>query len=166
LVIITILYIKPKQFLVSLFKKETYIEFWAQVFNAEESKEHKAISIAFGVFMGIVPIWGFQLVAAIFLAVFFKLNRYLVILSANISLPPMIPAIIYLSYVTGSYFVDKPIQLAYHQNLSVAAIHQNFVQYFIGSWIFASVAAIVAGLVTYIMLHLYQRRNRLATTHG
>lgn len=166
LVIITILYIKPKQFLASLFKKETYAAFWAQVFNAEESREHKALSIAFGVFMGIAPIWGFQLVVAIFLAVFFKLNRYLVILSANISLPPMIPFIIYLSYAVGGLVVDKPIQLAYHRGLSIATIHQNFVQYFIGSWIFAAAAAVVAGLVTYASLHLYQRRNRLVTTHG
>ena len=35
----------------------------------------KAVSVAFGIFMGIVPIWGFQLVVAIFLAILFKLNK-------------------------------------------------------------------------------------------
>lgn len=39
-----------------------------------------ALSVAFGVFMGIIPIWGFQLVTAILLAFIFRLNKPLVIL--------------------------------------------------------------------------------------
>ncbi|MDB5235135.1 MAG: hypothetical protein JWR44_2128 [Hymenobacter sp.] len=166
LVIITLLYIKPRQLVRSLFKKETYTNLWAQLFKSEESNKQKALAIAFGVFMGIAPIWGFQLVAAIFLAVVFKLNRYLVILSANISLPPMIPVIIYLSYVTGGLVVDKPIDLPFNQGLSVASIHQHFVQYFVGSWLFAGLAALVAGLLTYVSLQFSQRRKPLAAVNG
>jgi len=166
LVILTILYIKPRDFIKSLFRRETYAKLWAQVVNADESNAKKALSIAFGVFMGIVPIWGFQLVVAIFLAVVLKLNKYLVIISANVSLPPMIPVIIYLSYITGGYVIDQPIAVAFDRGLSVASIHQNFVQYFVGSWIFASVAAAFAGLVTYGALQLSQRRKPVATLHG
>ena len=166
LVVITLLYIKPRQFIRALFKKETYTNLRALLFDAEESTQKKVLSVAFGVFMGIIPIWGFQLVAAIFLAVVLRLNKYLVILTANISLPPMIPAIIYLSYVTGGFLVHKPIRVAFDHTLSVASIHQNFVQYFVGSWIFAAVAALSAGLLTYAALYLNLRRKALANTHG
>ena len=69
------------------------------------SPQLKAVSVAFGVFMGIVPIWGFQLVSRNFLAIVFKLNKAMVIIAANISIPPMIPLIIFLSYKTGAFWM-------------------------------------------------------------
>ncbi|MFZ6009870.1 MAG: DUF2062 domain-containing protein, partial [Bacteroidota bacterium] len=46
----------------------------------------KAVSVGFGIFMGIVPIWGFQLAVAIPLSFLFRLNKALVIIAANISI--------------------------------------------------------------------------------
>ncbi len=59
------------------------------------SPEKLSINLAFGVFMGIVPFWGFQMLIAFALAQLLKLNKPLVILAANISLPPIIPFIIW-----------------------------------------------------------------------
>ena len=59
-----------------------------------------------GVFMGIIPIWGFQMLVAGSLAHIFKLNKALVILMANISIPPMIPILIFLSYQTGFFIYN------------------------------------------------------------
>ncbi|MGI4862385.1 MAG: DUF2062 domain-containing protein [Janthinobacterium lividum] len=166
LVVITLLYVKPRQFIRSLFRRETYTKLLGQVFNAEESAQHKALSVAFGVFMGIAPIWGFQLLVAIPLAIFLRLNRYLVVISANISLPPMIPLLIYLSYVLGGLVVARPVRLASVEGLTLASIHQNFMQYFIGSWLLAGGAALLAGAATYAAALRAPRRKRLATTHG
>lgn len=166
LVISTLLYIKPKQFILSLFRRETYAKLLGQVFNADESAQHRALSVAFGVFMGIAPIWGFQLLVAIPLAIFLRLNRYLVVISANISLPPMIPLLIYLSYLLGGLVVAQPVQLASAEGLTLASIHQNFMQYFIGSWLLAGSAALLAGGATYAAALLAPRRKRLATAHG
>ena len=41
--------------------------------------------------MGIVPIWGFQMLAALFLSYIFRLNKIIVLLFSNISIPPLIP---------------------------------------------------------------------------
>lgn len=166
LVVITLLYIKPKHFLASLLRRETYAKLLGQIFNAEESAGHKALSVAFGVFMGIAPIWGFQLLVAIPLAMALRLNRYLVVLSANISLPPMIPLIIYLSYRVGGLVVAQPLRLASSAGLTLASIHQNFVQYFLGAWLLAAGAAVLAGAATFVLQLLLQRRKPLATTHG
>ena len=166
LVIITLLYVKPRQFVRSLFRRDTCARLLAQVFNAEETARHKALSVAFGVFMGIAPIWGFQLLVAIPLAIFLGLNRYLVVLAANISLPPMIPLIIYLSYRAGGLLVAQPLRLASAQGLTLASIHQNFVQYFVGGWLLAGGAALLAGGATYAVQQLAPRRKRLATAHG
>jgi len=62
-----------------------------------------------GVFMGIFPIWGYQMITAIVLAHVFKLNKFIVIVAANISIVPMIPVILYLSYITGGFVMGKEL---------------------------------------------------------
>ena len=58
LVLISILYIKPRNFFRKLFSKDGWREIWRMVFvNPEESNQMKASSIGFGLFMGIVPVW-------------------------------------------------------------------------------------------------------------
>ena len=52
-------------------------------------------AIMLGVFMGIVPIWGYQMLATLFLAHVLKLNKVIAIVAANISIPPMIPFLLY-----------------------------------------------------------------------
>src|SRR4051812_12911528 len=46
--------------------------------DSKESVVRKSSGVAFGVFMGIVPIWGFQFVSALILAHFMKLNKAIV----------------------------------------------------------------------------------------
>lgn len=167
LVIITLLYIKPKLFIASLFRRETYTWLFGQIFNDEESAGHKALSVAFGVFMGIAPLWGFQLLVAIPAAIALRLNRYLVVLAANISLPPMIPFILYLSYLAGGLVVARPLRLASAEGLTLASIHQNFVQYFIGAWLLAAGTALLAGAATYVGQLFYHRgKQRPVAAHG
>ena len=84
--------------------------------------------------MGIVPIWGFQLVTAIALAILFRLNKALVIIAANISIPPMIPVIIYLSHLTGKIWMGKNAQsISFSDEITLQFIHNNAVQYFSGA---------------------------------
>jgi len=99
-----------------------------------QSSSTKALSVGFGLFMGIVPIWGFQLLVGIPLAIFFRLNKILFLIAANISIPPMIPFIIYASYSFGGYFYqndNRMVELSIH-DLTLESIHLNFIQYFLG----------------------------------
>ena len=96
------------------------------MFNPHHSAQLKAASVAFGIFMGIVPIWGFQLVAAIFLAILFKLNKPLVIIAANISIPPMIPLIIFLSYKMGAFWMGaNAMQIDFSRSITLDSIKKN-----------------------------------------
>ena len=100
LVLIALLWIKPRDFFRLLFSRDGWKKIWKAVFVApEESNHKKASSLAFGVFMGIVPIWGFQLLIGIPLAIYFRLNKALFILSANISFPPLNFIFMFLSVV-------------------------------------------------------------------
>ena len=117
-----------------------------------------AFSVAFGIFMGILPIWGYQLVIGFFIAHLLKLNKAIFFITANISLPPMIPLILYLSYVTGSYVLGDG-SWKVDMELNLTSIGQNLKQYLTGAIVFATVASIVMGTLTWVMLLLFNRKR-------
>ena len=162
LVIISFLYIKPRDLLRRLFLKQKWKEvFIDELFNPAQSNLRKSVSVAFGIFMGIIPIWGFQLIAAIFLAVLLRLNKGLVIVFANISIPPMIPLIIYASYEFGAFWMPATAHRIYlTKTLSLSAIRYNFKQYLAGSISLAIVAAVIAGLISFVLLSIFSKKNR------
>ncbi len=138
----------------------------AEAVRPGESNARKAASIGFGFFMGILPIWGFQLAVGIPLSFLFKLNRILFLVAANISIPPLIPVIIYASYKVGAMFLDptKAVQLDM-ADISMEAIHANAVQYFVGA-IALALSAGVVGFIVSLMLLAAVRRRRVRSTGG
>jgi glycosyltransferase involved in cell wall biosynthesis len=161
LVLITFLYIKPRNFFYNIFIRKKFRQMLHdQLVNPDHSALLKAGSIAFGVFMGIVPIWGFQMIVAISLAILFKLNKVLVIIASNISIPPMIPFIIFGSYKMGSLWVGRnATHLEYSSALSLDAIKRNLQQYIYGSITLAVVAGIFFGLLSFILLKMVQKKS-------
>ena len=161
LVLITFLYIKPRDFIRTLFSRKKMKKVLDEhLFNPHHSPQLKAISVAFGIFMGIVPIWGFQLAAAIFLAILFKLNKPLVIVAANISIPPMIPVIIFLSYKVGALWMGaNAMQIDFSNDITIQSIKKNLVQYIAGSITLAVAAALIFGLGTFIFLKLIGKKQ-------
>jgi glycosyltransferase involved in cell wall biosynthesis len=153
LVLIAVLYINPRNFFRAIFHKETYAHLWHELMHHKEPRFVTISSVAFGVFMGILPIWGFQLMAAIAFAILFRLNKALVIIAANISIPPMIPLIIYASYQIGALWTGPDsIPVSLDKSMTLESIHVNFVQYLYGSVMLAVVAGAAAGMLTYLFL--------------
>jgi glycosyltransferase involved in cell wall biosynthesis len=163
LVLIAFVYIKPGDFFKTIFEKKKWKELaHDHLFNSPHTDQNKALSVAFGIFMGIVPIWGFQLVLAIFLAVLFRLNKVLVIIAANISIPPMIPVIIFLSYKAGAFWMGaSAANLAFNSSITLESIQKNLQQYIFGSVTLAILAGVAVGLFTFILLKLFKRKSIL-----
>lgn len=126
-----------------------------------ESAWRKAVSIGFGLFMGIVPLWGFQLALGIPLAILFKLNRVLFIAAANISIPPMIPLIIFASHLAGAPFMgDQAMRPVFSKDIGLQDITGHLLQYVVGAVALAIAAGIIGTLVAYPVLAGLQRSNR------
>lgn len=108
--------------------------------------------------MGIVPLWGFQLAIAITLSFVFRLNKVLVILAANISIPPMIPVILFLSHYAGRFWMGESAQrLSFSNDISYQVVQDHFIQYAIGAMTLATLAGFVVGGATYIVLIFVRR---------
>jgi uncharacterized protein (DUF2062 family) len=134
---------------------------WDQyLWGGTQASGHVALAIGFGVFMGIVPIWGFQMLVAGFLAQRLHLNVLLVLIAANISLPPMIPAIVYASLLLGHWvlsgqWVWDVISL---QAFTPDVISSRVGEYLVGSCLLAVLAGVGAGFLSYGLLTLRKSR--------
>lgn len=146
------LWIKPRDITRKILSKSLKQHFREQISNPKFSNMNLALSIAFGIFMGIVPIWGYQLVTAIFLAYLLKLNKVIVAISANISIPPMIPVILFLSLKTGEFITQSDLNLSYSTGISFSLIKSLLFVYLIGSVIFAAFSFFISGVIAYIIL--------------
>jgi glycosyltransferase involved in cell wall biosynthesis len=158
LVLITFLYIKPRDFILYLFKRENWKSIWNDhILNRNESNARKAAAIGLGVFLGIVPIWGFQLLSAYLLAARLKLNKALVLIACNISVPPMIPFIIFASFATGKFWMKNgSMTINFSKQLSFETVKMNFEQYLYGSITLSIVAGLLAALIVYALLSIFR----------
>ncbi len=152
LVLITLLYIKPRDFFFSFKRKGIKRFFLENVLHNEDSNAKKALSIALGVFVGISPFWGFQTLIVLALAVVFRLNKIIAFAFSNISFPPFIPFIIYGSLKMGSYFVASDTSILFDRSLTLATIQNHIQQYLIGSFVLATITAIFFGIIAYLLL--------------
>ena len=160
LVLITLLYIKPSNLFKKL-KKKSFKQFIKEdILQTNDSKEVKAFSIALGVFIGIIPVWGFQTFLSIFLAAVLKGNKALSFLGSNISIPPMIPFIVWGSLQIGGLLIPGAMPLTIDfEHISWQALQAHLLQYLVGSLILATFTSVILGIAVYMLLSYYQRKS-------
>ena len=88
-----------------------------------ESPSKIASAVGFGLFMGILPVWGFQMLLAAFFAHLMKLNKMVVLVASNISIPPMIPFIVFFSYRLGGLILTENSNLLNKESLELLQQH-------------------------------------------
>lgn len=154
LVILAALFWRPIMLLRKINTKNLKKVWKEEVVAAHESINKKALSVGVGLFFGIVPIWGFQFALAIFSAVFFKLNKVIVGLSAQISVPPLIPFVLFASVKTGEFILNKKVNLNFDNLLTVETLNNLYV-YYIGATVLSIVVGITGFLLTWILLKVF-----------
>ncbi len=118
-------------------------------FDKNETILTKSLSVGLGIFIGIAPIWGFQILAGLFLAFLFRLNRAIVLIACNISLPPFIPVIIYLSYQLGAVLMgENAVPLTFSTDINLNVIKESLGQYIIGALLLATTGGILSFIIT------------------
>lgn len=160
LVINALLYIKPRDFFRRAKKKGFKKFFLEDILESNDSNFIKSASIALGVFIGISPFWGFQTVLLFTFAALFRLNKVIAYLASNVSFPPFIPFVIYGSLKMGSFFVAGDDTLVLDSSVTFDDIQKNATQYIAGSLILASVSALSAGFISYLLLSVFSSKNK------
>ena len=162
LVIYALLIVKPFEFIRKLNKKNVQAFFRDQIFQNKEPNIKITFAVMLGLFMGVAPVWGYQMLIAFALAHFLKLNKVIVLVTSNISIPPMIPVIIFASFRIGGIFIESnKLNVIFDKGLTLDLIKDNIVQYLVGSLVFGVILAITFGILTYILLLIFRKKTVL-----
>lgn len=148
--VLTLGYFAPKRLFFTPGDGNIFTQIRREFYRHQDNPVQMAGSVGLGLFFGIFPIWGFQMMAAFFVASLLKLNRVVVLAFSNISIPPMIPFIILGSYFFGSFFVEDKILIPDFREITLETIYMQFHQYMIGAVLLSSVAGGLGFLGTYI----------------
>lgn len=158
LVLWCLVWIWPRNFSRKFTKQNIRAFFDRYILNSPESNMQLTLAIMLGVFMGIVPVWGYQMLIALFLSRIFKLNSVITLLASNISIPPMIPFILYGSYAAGSMALGRPVTIDFG-DVSFENIKTVLEQYILGSFILSTLCSLLAGLVSWSIFALFRRKS-------
>lgn len=167
LVLIALLWIKPRDLIRMLLKKEGWRAMWKMLFvNPHESNHVKAASVGFGFFMGIVPVWGFQLAIGIPASIALRLNKALFLLAANISIFPFTPFWWMASLVTGKWLLGYHTWSLDWHTLTLNRVKQEGMAFFLGGTVLSIGAALAGYVLTYLFLLIIRRKPAAGPGQG
>jgi len=139
-------------------EKKSFRELGREFF-ADQAGDPKrmAMAIGLGLFFGIAPFWGYQMIAAATVAHFLKLNKAITILASNISIPPMMPFIFYGALAFGHWmFTGQGLHVSMDQMTRARAM-EYLGQWIVGSFALASVVAVIGMVFTYFLAVLWRK---------
>lgn len=159
LVTLTILWRLHVRLIRKVWKRGLWQTFKDELSNKNESNLKRSAAVGFGIFMGIIPLWGFQMLIGAALAKLMRLNVVITLVSSNISIPPMIPILLFVSYWCGGIVLHDSIDLNWNSELTLEDMYLNLKQYLIGACLFAVSAGIAMFLVSFSILSLFRKKS-------
>ena len=158
LVFYAFLFYYPWKFLRMLTWENIKKFFDKHIIHSSDSNMRMAAAMGWGIFCGIIPIWGYQMVIAGVTAHFMRLNKVVAIVFSNISIPPMIPFILYGSMVMGAWMLgmDNIFSL---ENVSFDNVFESLTQYIVGSVSLAAVAGLAVFTISFLTMVVCKRKR-------
>ncbi|MEI6434587.1 MAG: DUF2062 domain-containing protein [Bacteroidota bacterium] len=160
LVFMALLWVRPVAFFRSMGKKSLREFIREYIVNSEDSNARLASSVALGLFIGVAPLWGWQIVTTIGLAHLLKLNKFVAVTASNISLPPILPLILFLSYLAGGWILGVNVDsFRYNSGINFQWIKENLFQYIIGSLALGISLALVFGALSFFLFQKFRKSH-------
>lgn len=155
-----LLYIHPRNFIKKLFTKEGWKELYRVALQKpDESNVRKASSIAFGIFMGIVPVWGFQLLIGIPAAIAMRLNKALFLIAANISVFPITPVWWALSLLVGKWLLGYEDWNFKWSGMNLEDFKEAGFAFFLGGTVLAICLSALSYGISLLALNSFRKRK-------
>lgn len=129
-----------------------------QVIHSKDTNLRMAAAMGWGIFCGIIPIWGYQMAFAGLSAHFMKLNKVVAVVFSNISIPPMIPFLLYGSMLFGSWILNIENVFSF-ENVSLSNVGQSLTQYIVGSFAFATISGMLVFAIALITMIICKRKS-------
>lgn len=156
LVLEALLFYYPWRFFRALTRENIRRFIRRNITRSPESNARLAAAMGWGVLCGILPIWGYQMIFAGLSAHFMRLNKLVAIVFSNISIPPMIPFILYGSYWLGGRITGLPVELTLAE-VTLRRMAECLAQYLAGSVALAVAAGAAVWAVSWCVMTLMKR---------
>ena len=156
LVLEALLFYYPWRFFRALTRENIRRFIRRNITRSPESNARLAAAMGWGVLCGILPIWGYQMIFAGVSAHFMRLNKLVAIVFSNISIPPMIPFILYGSYWLRGRITGLPVELTLAE-VTLRRMAECLAQYLAGSVALAVAAGAAVWAVSWCVMTLMKR---------
>ena len=113
-----------------------------------------AAAVFLGIFIGIVPVYGFQTLAAVGAALFFRLNKPLTVAGTFINNPLLQPVIIVSSVEIGYFLRDGSFRAFHLSALTGAHMKEEMLAFAIGSVVLGVLVGGVGAATTAVVIKL------------
>jgi uncharacterized protein (DUF2062 family)/trans-aconitate methyltransferase len=139
--------------------RETTADLFVDLFKERLDPGRAAAAVFLGIFIGVVPIYGFQTLAAVGLALLFKLNKPLVVAATFINNPLLQPAIVISSLEIGYFLRFGRFHRFVFSGLTVAHMREDLLSWFLGSLVVGLVAGSLGALIAAVAVHWKSSAN-------
>ena len=119
--------------------------------NTDETPFNKALAMFLGVFIGVLPIWGAQIISAVASAQLLKVNKPIAIVGTHINFTPLFPVLVYFSLRIGALISGNIEILPSIEEISLSSAKTYFWLYALGCIPVAIITGLVFGAITYFI---------------
>ena len=97
---------------------------------------------------------------AIAVSIYFRLNKALVLIAANVSFPPFIPLILFASHMMGKIWMGGAARdLSFDKGLTLENVKTDLLQYVSGAVTLSVLSGLVFGAITFILLKIFRTKR-------
>src|SRR5687767_13724222 len=125
--------------------------------HAHEPARHTH-AVGLALFCDIAPIWGYQMITAAAHAHLLRLNTAIALVASNISIPPVMPFILYGGLALGHWlFTGERLKLSAEQ-MTRARVLEYLGEWCVGSLVLGALVAMLGMLTTYAVARIVRRQ--------
>lgn len=110
-----------------------------------------AFSVALGLFIGCSPLFGFHAVIALGLAFVLRLDVLIAYLATNISVPPLIPFLLFAELQTGSFLMSGRFHALAFSDFAPQKAFELGTAVFVGFPVVGGAIALLGGASAYLI---------------
>jgi len=131
-----------------------------QLFKEHRSPHSIALGIAIGSLIAVIPIYGFQTLAAIGVSAILaktKINKGSILLGSQLSIPIFAPFVFALDYAVGNFILNKTWEWVLYNRTIFSEIGKIYIIMFVGSLIVAPIISIIIYIITKHLIYTLKK---------
>jgi len=146
--------------------KRRFKEVLVSLIHLNNTPQEIALGTAIGVFIAILPLYGFHTILVIIAAVLVRpANKIAILLGTNISLPPTVPFITWAGYEIGRFMLKSnlpPLSWPDFKNITLRKVLNLYPSLFLGSVILGIICAVIFYFLTFFLAKKFKESKRHA----